>query len=302
MPTDETTTRQDAQDSSRLTVGRLLRFARKPLRQQMQSIGTRYLRWFPGAVLPIHLPIRAWWLAENDFMGASILWDGFENSEYELAGRLVRRGMTVLDIGAHKGYYSLLFSRKVGEQGRVLSFEPSQREGSRLKTHLRINSCTNVKVFEYALGQTEGETQLFVADRGKSGLNSLRPPNDTVPTHPENVRIRVLDMVLSEEPIERVDFVKIDVEGAELSVFSGSTELLSRVPRPMILAEVSDIRTKPWGHTAGDLLAYLEGFRFKWFEIGASGTLAPADRQKTFYDGNFLAVPQEKIEILHDLL
>jgi FkbM family methyltransferase len=270
-------------------------FLRKPWRQQMQSFGTRYLRWFPRAFLPIRLPIHAWWLAENDFMGASILWDGFENAEYDLAGRLVRPGMTVLDIGAHKGFYSLLFSRTVGPQGQVLSFEPSRRERSRLKLHLRINSCTNVRVFDFAIGQTEGQAQLFVVDGTETGLNSLRPPSESVQTHQETVRIRALDAVLAEQHVNRVDFVKIDVEGAELAVFSGATDLLGRAPRPMILAEVSDLRAKQWGHTASDLLALLERFNFKWFAIRPGGKLLLVDRQKSSYEDNFLAVPEERI-------
>ena len=232
-------------------------FLRKPWLQKKQSLGARYLRWLPHALLPIRLPIHAWWLAENDFIGAALLWEGFENVEYELAGRIIRPGMTVLDIGAHKGFYSLLFSRAVGPHGRVLAFEPSHRELTRLKCHLYINSCRNVQVFNFALGQSNGQAQLFVAEGPETGLNSLRPPSESVETHQETVSIRALDTVLNDEQIGKVDFIKIDVEGAELAVFSGAIDLLRRFPRPIILAEVSDLRAKQWGHSANDLLSFL---------------------------------------------
>jgi len=273
---------------------RLKRFFRKPWSQQKQSIGFRYLRWVPYAFIPLRLPIGAWWFAENDFMGRALLWDGFENAEYNLAGSLVRPGMTILDIGSHKGFYSLLFSRLVGPNGRVLCFEPSRRERSRLNFHLRINSCRNVKVFDFALGEREANAQLYVVDGTETGLNSLRPPNESVKMHQEMVQIRSLDVVLNEERVRQVDFLKIDVEGAELAVFSGATTLLERVPRPIILAEVSDVRSKPWGHTANDVLCFLDRLNFRWFALRPDGQILPIDRQKAFYNDNFLAIPEER--------
>ena len=274
---------------------RILRFLQKPWKVQKKSLQGRYLRWIPHAILPIRLPNRSWWFAENDFIGVALIFGGFENIEYALAQRIVRPGMTVLDIGAHKGLYSLLFSKTVGPEGRVLSFEPSLRERSRLNLHLKINSCRNVKVFDFALGQTDGKAQLFVVEGTETGLNSLRPPNEPVHTHQETVQVRALDAVLAEQQVSRVDFIKVDVEGAELAVFSGSVELLKRLPRPMILAEVSDLRTKQWGHTGNDLLSFLEAHHYTWFAISPEGKLGFVDRQKSFYNDNFLAVPEEKL-------
>jgi FkbM family methyltransferase len=246
---------------------RYLGFFGKPWKQQKQSIAFRYLRWIPHAMIPVRLPTGVWWLAENDFIGSALLWEGFENTEYELARKLVQSGMAVLDIGAHKGFYTLLFSRTVGASGRVLAFEPSHRERTRLNSHLCLNRCHNVSVFDWALGQKDEEGILFVAQGTDTGLNSLRPPDGGVPTHSETVRIRSLDSVLAEANVSHVDFIKIDVEGAELSVFSGAHRLLSTTPRPMILAEVSDVRTKQWGYKAQDTLALLEQCKFTWSRI-----------------------------------
>jgi FkbM family methyltransferase len=281
---------------------RFVAYLHKPWRQKKQSFQFRYLRWIPHAILPIRLPIDAWWFAEHDFIGAALLWEGFENAEYNLASCLVRPGMTVLDIGAHKGFYSLLFSRRVGYEGRVLSFEPSRRERLRLKLHLKVNFCRNVQVFDFALGQDEAQAQLFVVGGTETGLNSLRPPIESVETHQETVRIRALDTVLAEQNVNRLDFIKIDVEGAEYSVFSGAAHLLQGSPRPMILAEVSDVRSRAWGHTANDLLSLLEQHGFKWFAIGPHGKLVPVERQKSFYDDNFLAVPEEGFENIRGLV
>jgi FkbM family methyltransferase len=277
---------------------RCFRFIGKPWKQKKQSFGFRYLRWVPHAFLPVHLPIKAWWFAESDFMGSALLWEGFENAEYELAKKVVQPGTIALDIGAHKGFYTLLLSRAVGANGRVLAFEPSRRERARLRIHVRVNSCRNVSVFDFALGQNEDEGTLFVVQGTETGLNSLRPLDKGVLSRCERVRIRSLDAVLLEQGLSQVDFVKIDVEGAELSVFSGANRLLTAMPRPVILAEVSDVRTKQWGYEAKNILSALESLRFTWLAVRPGGMLAPVDTRQSFYDANFLAVPEEKMDAL----
>ena len=103
---------------------RLANFPRKTKWQRFESFIYRWMRWFPNTPAPMRLPIGVWWLIERDFIGRELLEGGFENTEYSFAGRFVKPGMTVLDIGAHRGFYTLLFSKKVGSLGRVLSFEP----------------------------------------------------------------------------------------------------------------------------------------------------------------------------------
>ena len=69
-----------------------------------------------------------------DFIGGSILEGGYENAECNFGRRFLKPGMTVLDIGAHCGFHTLLFSKSVGRRGRVLAFQPSRsnRKGRRV--------------------------------------------------------------------------------------------------------------------------------------------------------------------------
>src|SRR6201999_566014 len=111
-------------------------------------------------------------------------------------------GMTVLDIGAHRGFHSLLFSKKVGPSGKVIAFEPSPQEAKRLRTNLRMNRCTNVQVNQYALGEKdEGNVTLYVVEEN-GVLNSLRPRDEVPKNSPTSVALRKLDNVLSEMGID----------------------------------------------------------------------------------------------------
>ena len=91
------------------------------------------------------------------------------------------------------------------------------------------------------------------------------------------VEIARLDDWLAKQEIGNVEFIKLDVEGAELDVLRGAEALLSRPPRPVILAEVQDIRTAPWGYRAKEIIEYLLQRRFQWFSITAAGSLQKLD-------------------------
>jgi FkbM family methyltransferase len=259
------------------------------------------MKVFPRIPIPVRLPFGAWWLAGNDFVGAAIFSGGFENTERSFVERYLRPGMIVLDIGAHHGYYTLLASRKVGAQGMVLSVEASPRERKKLRLHLRINRCKNVQVEDRALGETPGIAEMYLVQGIETGCNSLQKPEGSQPTDLVSVRVERLDLVLAEHRIERVDFVKLDVEGAELSVLRGSTELLRSRPRPVILAEVQNIRTRPWGYPAREIIRLLAESRYHWFQPLPDDKLQKIDTGREEYDGNFVAVPEERLDSLSNM-
>jgi FkbM family methyltransferase len=272
---------------------RLGRFLKKPWSEKLRSLTVRWVRVMP---LPVRLPFGAWWLAEDDWLGRAILCGGLENAERSVVERILQPGMTVLDIGAHHGFYTLLASRKVGAGGRVLAFEPSPRERRKLLRHLRLNRCTNVQVEAHALGSAPGESELFVVVGYETGFNSLRPPDTPEPTQRVRVTVSTLDACLERAKIERVDFVKLDVEGGEMEVLKGAAGLLARRPRPFLLCEVQEIRTRPWGYAARGIIEFLRCRGYRWFAPQLEGSLKPVPADQVEFDGNFLAVPDERMQ------
>jgi FkbM family methyltransferase len=278
---------------------RLRGFLRKPWREKLTTLGYHWVQRFPAIPVPVHLPFAGWWLVRNDFVGAAMLNGGFENIERSFVERFLRPGMTVLDIGAHHGFYTLLASRKVGPAGRVLAVEASPRERGKLDLHLRINRCKNVQVESRGLGEAEADGELYLVKGSQSGCNSLRKPEVSDSAEVIPVRIGRLDNVLRDRQIEKVDFVKLDVEGAELSVLKGAPQLLMNRPRPAILAEVQDIRTRPWGYPAREIIRYLAAADYRWFRPLPDGGLERIDTELEEYDGNFVAVPEERLASLN---
>jgi len=276
---------------------RVANFPKKSSRQMLSSYVYRWFRWFPGAPALVRLPTGVWWLMDADFICDSILGAGYENAECNFITRFVKPGMTVFDIGAHRGFHSLLLSKRVGRYGRLLSFEPSPADAKRLNLHLRINFCRNAEVFECALGEEGGSADLYIVPKN-SVLNSLRPPDTEFQTSATRVVLRKLDDVISQAHVRSVDFIKLDVEGGELGVLKGAHRLLSSAPRPLILCEVLEQRTHPWGYPARVIIDYLRQGGFVWFELNDRADLLPIPSTQSEFNGNFVAVPSESLSAL----
>jgi FkbM family methyltransferase len=260
-------------------VKRVQRFVSYPTDLKLLAVTSRWRRWLPWLPFPLRLRFGAWWLAKNRGLDQYLFEGGFENAEIRFTERYLQRGMTILDVGAHQGLYTLLASKRVGPKGRVISFEPSPRERRWLVRHVRLNFCRNVRV--------EGSDE----DWG----NSLRPPAVKGSTRRVRVEVISLDDYLAKNKNRPVDFVKLDVEGAELEVLKGAQRLLTERPRPVILAEVYDVRTEPWGYRAKDIVQHLGQLGYEWFEIGVDGGITRIESDSEVFDANLVAVPKERV-------
>lgn len=116
------------------------------------------------------------------------------------------------------------------------------------------------------------------------------------------MRVRTLDDTLAAHGIDHVDFIKLDAEGGELGVLQGAKRLLQTAPRPAILAEVEDIRTRPWGYAAREIMRLLALWNYRWFALSETGSLYPAALDEELYDANFVALPDERAEEFQHLL
>lgn len=150
-----------------------------------------------------------------------------------IIGAMCRPGDCVLDIGANVGDWTMQFALTVGPTGRVLAFEPVPYLAETVAKTARLNRQDWVEVHQLALSAADGRAE-FSVEKGNSGGSRLgRVAGDFSLT---SVPTRRLDSLLAERPVlERVDFVKIDVEGHELGVLQGAVETLKRFRPPLVL-------------------------------------------------------------------
>ena len=201
--------------------------------------------------------------------------------EPELIGLsdVVRPGDVCVDIGAALGLYTVSLSRLVGPQGTVHSIEPLVFAHPALSYLLRPREGRNIVRHSVALGTSEGKDVMSVPVRhglpvtgrsfltaGADGLGS----NTEFTEHLEVVvRTDTLDRFVAANGIERLDFVKADVEGAELRVLQGGTETIEKF-RPKLLLEIEERHVRRFGYRADDVAEWLaeRGYRMYAWQRG----------------------------------
>jgi FkbM family methyltransferase len=237
---------------------------------------------FPGGVGPESETIFDYW--------------GDDAGDLRLLWRLLQPGMTFLDVGAYHGIYTIIAVKKLGQSGSVVAFEPSPREQRRLRLHLKYNGMKWVKVEPYALAGREGKASLHIVTEGFTTMNSLRQPAVDHPRARVEVEALTLDAYLKRERIGKVDFLKVDAESAELEIFGAANKLLRQL-RPLIICEVLDGVTAPWGYPAREIVSHLQTYSYQWFDILPDGNLLPHRSTDQYPDvRNYLAVPEEKLD------
>lgn len=144
----------------------------------------------------------------------------------------IKKGMTAIDIGACLGYYSVLFSKLVGNSGNVVAFEPEYTNYINLINNLIKHNCRNVRTVNAALSDYNGTGRLYL--KAKKGWHTLiRDDNCEY----QEIIIHKLDTYLKRFRIEKVDVLKIDVEGADLEVLKGAVDTISKSDKVALLLE-----------------------------------------------------------------
>jgi FkbM family methyltransferase len=162
-----------------------------------------------------------------DFRIFSSSWESELRELFELD-----KGMNFLDVGAHIGKYAIRAAVMVGDNGTVIAVEPDKRNFELLVKNIALNNLRNCMPLRIAAYSSNGEITLF---RGPSCAEHSISEDFGKGSY--KVRARVLDDVLKELGIARVDLIKIDVEGAELEVLRGLEETL-RKESPRLIIEV----------------------------------------------------------------
>ncbi len=184
--------------------------------------------------------------------------------------RLVRKEMCVFDVGANNGHFTLLYSDLVGRRGRVHAFEPVPRSADQLGARMASDAAyDNVELNRYAVADVSGlELRIGIpnGDLGQASLVDHAEGSWKKGVDIEYVQCRTitLDDYVSTHNVKKVDFVKIDVEGAELSVLKGAEKTL-RTHRPVVHLEYFVAWARGFGYSLKDLVARLESLGYERF-------------------------------------
>ena len=201
-------------------------------------------------------------LDPGDFVGRQILMGGdWQPEVWQSISAGLSAGAVFLDVGAHIGYDTLKASVKVGEGGKVIAFEPNPRTLEQLRANIAASHAANVIVEPIACTDSEQTLTLYDStSEGNSGASSLSLANADetarggLPSYA--VRGRPIDHVIAELGLQRVDVIKVDVEGAEYLVLRGLRETLRRF-HPKVVMEVVPAQLANMNATVEDVVSLM---------------------------------------------
>jgi FkbM family methyltransferase len=175
---------------------------------------------------------------ENGLLDKNIYINGpYEGDILNEFMKVIKSGDTCLDVGANIGHHSIFLAKLVGETGKVVAFEPIQRLADQIKNSAKENNLENLKVIVSALGEKNYDTVIHI-NKYVIGSSSLLPTRYGTDVEKINIKVSKLDDIFSNLNIQKIDFIKIDVEGYEWFVLDGGRETIA-AHRPKIVIEYS---------------------------------------------------------------
>jgi FkbM family methyltransferase len=190
-----------------------------------------------------------------------------EHGEAGYIVRNVKAGQTALDIGANVGLYTLLLARSVGPSGLVFGFEPGPKSYSLLLRNVTVNGYRHARVENAAVSDHSGTVDLFICRTGESDNRIAGTLLDYDERDRMPVRCVSIDDYVAEKSIKSVNFIKMDVQGAEPFALRGMRATLEKNAEVQLLMEYAPAGMMLSGSNPADVLDFLEGLSFKLFLV-----------------------------------
>jgi FkbM family methyltransferase len=206
----------------------------------------------------------------------------FERDIINFLVYFLKPGMTVFDVGANIGIYSLLSAKYVGGHGSVHAFEPSPNTFAQLQVNVGLNAFTCIHLIQSAVREVSATSMLYLYEQ--NAMNSLsRQEWVGKPLGQVEVQTVSLDEYVSTQELAHVDLLKVDVEGAELAVLQGARRLLSGSNPPVVVCEFADKTARAFGYQAASIQDYLERFGYQLFRWDSrTRSLVPEPRRPNY--------------------
>jgi FkbM family methyltransferase len=183
-----------------------------------------------------------------------------EPYETELVSSIIEPGNVVLDIGANIGYYTLIFAKLVGQNGKVFAFEPEPTNFQLLEKNVSINGYSNVILEQKAVSNRNEKKKLYL-DKENAGMHRIYKPQFT------NLDFVEVDTVFLDDYFSNyrgeIDFIKMDIEGSEITALEGMQKILQRLNNIKLLVGFDSSAIREYGYKPEQYIDLLmsNGFR-----------------------------------------
>jgi FkbM family methyltransferase len=194
-------------------------------------------------------------------LSSAVTFGVYEPFEQKVFRKMCHAGFNVVDIGANVGLYTGIAASQVGPGGMVIAIEPHPESFKYLSLMCELNQFANVRKFNVAAGDSQREIELFLTNENMADSRIY----DTSGKRPSiKTKMVVLDDLLKDQKINRIDLIKMDIQGAEGLALAGLHETLKQAKSLVVFSEFW-----PWGlrQTGIDPFDYLKTFRDFGFSV-----------------------------------
>ena len=189
----------------------------------------------------------------------------YEHENFQFINTNLKLGQTVLDIGAHIGLTAILFGQKVGNKGRVFSFEPTPISFKTLKETIRINNLEKViTAVNSPVTDKSGQVNFYISDTAVDVANSLVAWEKGKELHGITLNATSVDDFIQQQKIEKVDFMKIDAEGVEYKVLNGAKETL-KTHKPLVILALHPVALNTNGDSLKEIYIFVKALGYQIF-------------------------------------
>lgn len=228
-------------------------------------------------------------LDRSKAMGASIYWTGFhEFRELLFLHDFLKSDMVLLDIGANIGEYSIFAAKRLTD-GKVVAFEPVPALRRMLDENIQLNQFTNVVVKPFGLSDEVGSFPIYFVGENENEGQATFFPGLLQNQRSVKAELKKLDDEWDQLFLNRLDFIKMDIEGSELKALQGGRATIARF-RPLIMLEVSEVTYEAAGYSLKDVSDFFIAINYLPFVVDKMGNLISSSTMPSF--GNVIFVPQ----------
>lgn len=192
----------------------------------------------------------------NDFIARKIIREGCWEPHFHETTNLVKPNSTVLDIGANFGYNSIVMADRVGQQGKILCFEPQRLMFQQLNANIALNNIFNCYTYNLALSNEVNQTlHMEIGDETNIGATCIGSGGEQIKT-----------TTIDELNLDKLDFIKMDAQGYEPFILEGGTSTIQKF-MPDIFIEIEPPHLDKFDKKIDDVYEILDSFGYKIYKI-----------------------------------
>lgn len=213
----------------------------------------------------LQLPDRKLTVLSNDLSNIVVRLDEYTYEEYftEFVKLIINKNDYVMDVGANLGYHTITLSELVGNDGKVYSFEPQRIIYQQLNSNIFSNGLDNVYSYNNAVGEDERYVNIVEPDyhfnqniinTGNTGINH------------KNAGKNVKQITIDSLQLPKLNFIKLDIQGSELSALKGASNTISKF-RPYMYIEIEESQLINFNINKNDLINYIKEIGYNLYKI-----------------------------------